>query len=124
MRTLSFFFHLGTSQWNAAPRIFKAALSIHNDIIRNLISSFDGYEVKTVGDSFMIAFVNPVNAVRFCLMAQLELLRAPWPEELFDNKDSRIETDSTGEMLFRGLRVRFGGAHGLPEVDFDKVAGE
>lgn len=30
-----------------------------------------GYEVKTEGDAFMIAFGEPINAVNFCLRTQL-----------------------------------------------------
>ena len=32
-----------------------AALTLHNSIIRKLIKTYGAYEVKTIGDSFMIA---------------------------------------------------------------------
>ena len=57
----------------------QESLTIHNHIIRDKINEYNGYEVKTEGDSFLIAFSDPENAIRFCLDLQDSLLVAPWP---------------------------------------------
>lgn len=36
----------------------------------------------TQGDSFLIAFHTPKDALGYCLAVQSDLLQAPWPEEL------------------------------------------
>lgn len=38
--------------------------------------------VTMQGDSFLIAFHTPKDALQYCLAVQLDLLQAPWPEEL------------------------------------------
>jgi hypothetical protein len=48
--------------------MFKS-LEIHNDIVRNNIQEIDSYEVKTEGDSFLVAFQDCV-AVDWCLQIQ------------------------------------------------------
>ena len=38
-----------------------------------------GYEVKSEGDSFFVAFEDPMQAARWCLAVQTELLTLDWP---------------------------------------------
>eukprot|EP01079_Euglenida_sp_SAG-EU17-18_P000992 gene992-402_t len=71
-----------TVLWEADPVIMQAVVAKHNIVIRDLVEALNGYEVKTVGDTFMIAFQNPLHAVRFCNALQVSLLRAAWPTEL------------------------------------------
>lgn len=47
------------------------ALTLHNEVLRTLIKRLEGYEVKTEGDAFMVAFSDPINAVNFCLRTQI-----------------------------------------------------
>jgi ABC-type dipeptide/oligopeptide/nickel transport system ATPase subunit len=93
---------------------------------------WQGYEVKTEGDAFMVreslvqprraphsmqtaqvAFQDPVNAVNWCLDVQQALLQAPWPEQLYNHKKSQIVRSQTDRVLFQGekntdvLRTRF-----------------
>jgi adenylate cyclase len=103
-----------TTQWNKDPKRFKQALAVHNDVMRRVMAKCMGYEVKTVGDAFMCAFADPLQAVKFMLWVQLELLRADWAPQLLENRDSRRECDSRGRVIFNGLRVRIGGAWGKP----------
>ena len=52
----------------------------------------------TEGDSFLIAFELPSHALAFAAACQLELLRAPWPEELLAHPDGcAVELEQTGE---------------------------
>eukprot|EP00906_Rhabdomonas_costata_P011353 RCo016137 len=50
------------------------ALEVHHEVVRALIRRYEGYEVKTIGDSFFVAFPHPANAVRFALQLQVELM--------------------------------------------------
>lgn len=43
------------------------------DIIRGQIQRCQGYEVKTEGDAFMVAFSNTINACQFCLLVTFNL---------------------------------------------------
>jgi len=82
----------------------EQALSIHNKIFRSNMKKYHGYEVKTEGDAFMIAFANVIDAVKYCIQIQYLLLKADWPEALFNNPESQIEIM---EFVFPFLRFFF-----------------
>jgi class 3 adenylate cyclase len=63
-----------TRLWEANPSAMAAALEKHNRILRQLIQQYNGYEVKTIGDSFMVAFDNMVDATLFSCGIQTELM--------------------------------------------------
>ena len=73
-----------TKMWDRCPGDMKIALKLHNDCIRKQIQSFKGYEVKTIGDSFMIAFEEIEESVLCCLSIQNALSELPWPEAISD----------------------------------------
>jgi len=52
-----------TALWEMDNKVMKASLKIHNQLMRDLLSKHDGYEVKTEGDAFMIAFSDPLKAL-------------------------------------------------------------
>lgn len=96
-----------TALWEAAPKCMIQALRIHNTIFRKAILHYKGYEVKTEGDSFMVAFSNSLQAVRFCASVQEELLLADWPTEILAHPDGQeVKDENTNCLTFRGLRVR------------------
>jgi hypothetical protein len=64
-----------------------------------------GYEVKTEGDAFMIAFDSIFNAVKFALQAQEMLLLADWPSTILTHPSTSVVKTNKG-LLFRGIRVR------------------
>ncbi len=79
-------------------------LDPHNERIRGFIATHHGFEVKTIGDSFMVAFAQPEDAVRCAVDIQRSLRNAP------------IVTDDP----LRPLAVRIGmhtGAANLVERD-------
>lgn len=53
----------------------------HNEVLREVWSDFDGYEVSTEGDSFFVAFSNAQKAIEACAAAQRRLAAEPWPED-------------------------------------------
>ena len=51
--------------------------------------------------------------MRWCVAAQYALLDIQWPEALLKLPDCAPETDpSTGQLSFRGLRIRMGASFG------------
>ncbi|HEX3071272.1 MAG TPA: adenylate/guanylate cyclase domain-containing protein [Thermoanaerobaculia bacterium] len=52
-------------------------LDPHNERIRGFIETHRGFEVKTIGDSFMVAFAQPEDAVRCAVDIQRSLRDAP-----------------------------------------------
>ena len=88
--------------WSSHPKSMVSALAIHHRICRTLIERHEGYEVKTIGDSFMVAFCEPIRAARFMCQLQLDLMKAPWPAEMCDH------AACADDELFSGLRVRVG----------------
>ncbi|WP_308809540.1 adenylate/guanylate cyclase domain-containing protein [Archangium lansingense] len=112
-----------TRLWEQCSGGMRAALDIHDRVLRALLAEHGGYEVKTQGDSFMVAFPSAVEAVCWCLRTQQELLRAPWPEELLAEPDAAEEL-GPGGCVYRGLRVRMGVHLGEPECRLDAQTGE
>ncbi len=94
-----------------------AALALHNQLLRALIAEHRGYEVKTEGDAFMVAFADAADAVAWCVAGQQALYAAPWPAGLAALPEA--ETTPTT----RGLRVRMGGHLGTPTCERDPVTG-
>lgn len=92
--------------WERHREDFGPVLNLHQEIFRECIAKFGGYEVKTEGDAFMIAFSQPVKAAQFCMSVQHQLERAPWPHRLI--RDTTYQGLSHCDTPVRGLRVRMG----------------
>src|SRR5438105_3449595 len=59
----------------------------HHQLVRELLGRFaTGQEIETAGDSFLLVFSTPSDAVRFALLlqAKLRLVRAEEGANLFD----------------------------------------
>ncbi len=112
-----------TMLWERFKSSFKDLLDLHNQIVREVIQKHDGYEVKTEGDAFMVAFNHAKDAVNFCLNAQIALHEAPWPEELLKPEDLKDIAGVSDDGLFRGLRVRMGIHTGEPRCERDPLSG-
>jgi class 3 adenylate cyclase len=54
---------LGDERW-------LEVLRDHNAVFRDLISAYDGYEVKSQGDGFMLAFPEPCQALEYAIAVQ------------------------------------------------------
>lgn len=104
-------------EWHAVA--MDVATEVHDKLMRKLIPKFCGYEVTTEGDSFTIAFHDPLDAIQYCLAAQTELLQQDWPDEFEEKEDTASVVGESGQILFKGLRVRMAIATGV--VDRIKI---
>lgn len=71
-----------TKLWDRSPDLMRKVLTAHDAIMRSTLARRGGYEVKTEGDSFMVAFSEPGTAVHWCADVQLALAEHPWPDEV------------------------------------------
>jgi eukaryotic-like serine/threonine-protein kinase len=79
---------LGDERW-------LEVLRDHNNVFRELISDYEGYEVKSQGDGFMLAFPEPCRALEYAIAIQ----RA-FAERGGDSDDLRIRMGlHTGEVI-------------------------
>jgi phosphate transport system substrate-binding protein len=74
-----------TTLWARAPDDMGAAVDRHHAIIRECIATHKGYEVKTIGDCFMIATTTVDQAVLLARDIQLGLMTNDWGTAAFDD---------------------------------------
>ncbi len=60
---------------------YPVLLDRHHEILRAAWQAFDGYEVKTEGDAFLVAFREVDDAIDACAYAQRALAIEPWPAD-------------------------------------------
>ena len=107
------------SIWESAPDGMRAGMRIHNAVLRDVLLRFGGYEVKTIGDAFMISFTHPTEGVRFGLSAHEQLRDADWPTSLTDNAPVCAENGS----LWGGLTIRVGVNSGPVTIEQNPLTG-
>ncbi|AAZ12813.1 receptor-type adenylate cyclase GRESAG 4, putative [Trypanosoma brucei brucei TREU927] len=127
-----------TAQWAAHPEQMPDLVATHHRLIRSLITRYECYEVKTVGDSFMIACKSPFAAVQLACDLQRDFLNHDWNTTELDEsyrefERQRAEDDSdytpptasldpeVYRQLWNGLRVRVGIHTGLCDIRHDEV---
>jgi class 3 adenylate cyclase len=75
-----------TGLWEAlSPEVMEAVLGVHHGTLQQLLEAHRGYESATEGDSFILAFHSPSDALAYAAAAQKALLKADWPQELLDH---------------------------------------
>ena len=108
-----------TAIWECAPEGMRVALQIHNTIMREVMQRYNGYEVKTIGDSFMLAFETTKEGMDFALSVHEELRNASWPASL----QSDAPICATQGSLWGGLTVRIGINTGPITVEQNTLTG-
>ena len=128
----------GTALWGRYPSQMVKAVEDHHKIIRSCVRKHSLYEVKTIGDSFMIVTNSPDDAIRFALDVQEQLVKHDWGTKVFDElyqqstvvNTQRASVKSPGtpsplvpytNELWNGLRVRIGINFGRGEIRFDET---
>ncbi|KAJ2504840.1 cysteinyl-tRNA synthetase, partial [Coemansia sp. RSA 2049] len=132
-----------TIQWENNPIAMRSAIKVHNSIMRRMLRSIGGYEVKTEGDAFMVSFPTVASALHWSLAVQMTFLTADWPQEILDSPhgcpiywppdDGTGHDDGSGRksgahgetegkhLIYRGLRVRIGMHFGSPVSEEDPI---
>ncbi|KAL6230803.1 hypothetical protein BDW75DRAFT_221748 [Aspergillus navahoensis] len=110
-----------TGLWETCPEAMRSAIQIHNDILRRQLGIIGGYEVKTEGDAFMVAFSTTTAALLWCFNCQYQLLEAEWPTEILDQPQCQVRFDMENNIIFRGLSVRMGIHWGEPVCEKDPI---
>jgi adenylate cyclase len=78
-------------------------LERHNQLIEKRVADHRGYVVKNQGDGFMIAFAEPVDAIRCCIAVQRALLKAT------ELRDTDLQaSDLRASERWDGIKVRMG----------------
>lgn len=127
-----------TALWAALPQLMPDAVATHHRVIRSAIKKHKCYEVKTIGDSFMIACTDAASAVRLAADIQTRLLKYDWKTSEIDEayrsfEQQRVYEDAGAQLhsaqlgvqeygnLWNGLRVRIGVHTGLSDIRRDEV---
>ncbi|KAB8345871.1 hypothetical protein FH972_022926 [Carpinus fangiana] len=110
-----------TLLWETYPTAMRSAIKQHNELMRRQLRLIGGYEVKTEGDSFMVAFPTVTSALLWCFTIQALLLDVEWPQEILSSVSGQEVCDSDGTILFKGLSVRMGAHWGQPVCEVDPV---
>mmetsp|Transcript_10649 Transcript_10649/g.39749 ORF Transcript_10649/g.39749 Transcript_10649/m.39749 type:complete len:1420 (-) Transcript_10649:27-4286(-) len=118
-----------TALWMEDSKSMQEAMNLHNILLKNLIEKIGpGFTVKTEGDALFVVWQDCRDALAFALEAQLRLTQVEWPEGLFNSRYknpavSEVIDEGTGQVLFRGLRVRIGIHFGEAQPTIDEVTG-
>lgn len=110
-----------TLLWETYPIAMRSAIKMHNVLMRRQLRIIGGYEVKTEGDAFMVAFRTVTSALLWCFTIQSELLNVQWPQEILNSVNGQEVVDADGNVIFRGLSVRMGIHWGTPVCEVDPV---
>ncbi|KAK7712907.1 hypothetical protein SLS57_007651 [Botryosphaeria dothidea] len=110
-----------TLMWETYPTAMRSAIKMHNDVMRRHLRIIGGYEVKTEGDAFMVAFPTVTSALLWCFTIQSQLLDVQWPQEILNSVNGQEVADADGNVIFRGLSVRMGIHWGTPVCEVDPV---
>jgi adenylate cyclase len=90
--------------------------------MRRQMRIIGGYEVKTEGDAFIVAFPTITLALQWCFAVQTNLLSADWPSEILESEHgNEIYHPERGDLLHRGLSVRMGCHWGTPVCETDPI---
>ncbi|KAF8494630.1 hypothetical protein F5888DRAFT_1846019 [Russula emetica] len=111
-----------THLWDVNETAMRTAVTMHHQLLRRHVRICGGYEVKTEGDAFMVAFRAVSAALLWCSSIQMLLLDEPWPKEILDLPEGREVRDANGTLITRGLSLRMGIHCGTPVCEMDLVS--
>lgn len=110
-----------TLLWETHQSAMRAAMKLHNEVMRRQLRIIGGYEVKTEGDAFMVSFPTATSALLWCFAIQAQLLEVQWPSEVLNSAVGKEVYDNDQNLIFRGLSVRMGIHFGNPVCENDPV---
>jgi len=90
-----------TTIWANAPEAMSQAVEDHHDLIRQILKQHRGYEVKTIGDAFMVVHSDITKAVAIALDIQRKLHQHDWKtkdiDEVYRNMEAQSDSDGHDE---------------------------
>jgi class 3 adenylate cyclase len=99
-----------TRRWESDAQTMRAALVVHDKVLRTAIEAYDGFLFSHTGDGFVAAFASPMSAVNAAIDAQREL-QLPVRMGLATGEAELRDGDYFGTVLNRAARVMAAG-HG------------
>jgi class 3 adenylate cyclase len=94
---------------------WRHTLNMHDDVVRNVLSTFGGQEMGTAGDSFLVLFDSAEQAIR-CALALIEALAAI---------DISIRAGiHSGEVILADEQVRGVAVHVAARIEAEAAPGE
>ena len=99
-----------TRRWESDAQAMRAALVVHDKVLRTAIEAYDGFLFSHTGDGFVAAFASPMSAVNAAIDAQREL-QLPVRMGLATGEAELRDGDYFGTVLNRAARVMAAG-HG------------
>jgi len=110
-----------TRRWEADAQAMRAALVVHDKVLRTAIEAYDGFLFSHTGDGVVAAFASPMSAVNAAIDAQREL-GLPVRMGLATGEAELRDGDYFGTVLNRAARVMAAG-HGGQILVADSTAG-
>jgi predicted ATPase/class 3 adenylate cyclase len=110
-----------TRRWEADAQAMRAALVVHDKVLRTAIEASDGFLFSHTGDGFVAAFASPMSAVNAAIDAQREL-QLPVRMGLATGEAELRDGDYFGTVLNRAARVMAAG-HGGQILLAESTAG-
>ena len=107
-----------TQLWEGCPEGMAKGMRLHNKAVRDCIAELNGYEVKTIGDAFMVSFDTSQEGVSFGVLVQERMYGVTWPQELVDFTQPKTEKESKV-----GMQLRIGVNAGDVRVEFNGITG-
>ncbi len=127
-----------TKLWALAPVTMANALEVHHELIRSLIAKHRCYEVKTIGDAFMISCQTAEQAIRLSYDLQFAMMNYEWGTRELDDaylafeqeapeagehatEQAEVAASAFYQSCWNGLRLRIGFHTGIGEIKLDEV---
>ena len=110
-----------TRRWESDVEAMRAALVVHDKVLRTAIEAYDGFLFSHTGDGFVAAFASPMSAVNAAIDAQREL-QLPVRMGLATGEAELRDGDYFGTVLNRAARVMAAG-HGGQILLAESTAG-
>jgi len=110
-----------TRRWEADADAMRAALLVHDEVLRSAIEKYDGFLFSHTGDGVVAAFASPKSAVDAAIAAQREL-QLPVRMGIATGEAELRDGDYFGTVLNRAARVMAAG-HGGQVLVADSTAG-
>lgn len=110
-----------TRRWEEDAATMRAALRVHDNVLRTVIENHDGYVFSHSGDGVAAAFSTPSAAVDAAVAAQLSL-ELPVRMGIATGEAEHRDKDYFGPVLNRAARVMAAG-HGGQILVADSTAG-